>query len=173
MNKEIEDVIAEQEKHLDELFFQVGDVLDVKASIILVVISFLGAISSQILLVQDLSCLIKGLQILAVLALAGGVFTTVWSLWPRVFDAPPNTEEWIEYLQELEKFYAGQEDSAERAFKAFKDSISKRRQERISKNRALAERKSNLNSWAFRATVVAASAEAICLVWLAFWHLLK
>jgi len=40
MNKEIESVIAEHGKRLDELFYQLGDVPDMKASIISVVITF-------------------------------------------------------------------------------------------------------------------------------------
>jgi hypothetical protein len=173
MNKEIKDAIAEHEKRLDELFFQLGDVLDVKASIILVVISFLGAISGQLLVLHDLPYLIRGIQIVAVLALAGGVFATVRSLWPRVFDAPPDTAEWMEYLQQLEKYFAGKDDASELVANDFLQAIAQRRQERIARNRALTTTKSNLNAWAFRATVVAASAEAVSLIWLAFWHLLQ
>jgi hypothetical protein len=47
MKKEIEIALTEEQKRLDELFFQLGDVLDVKASIVLVAVSFLGAISGQ------------------------------------------------------------------------------------------------------------------------------
>src|SRR6266403_3603546 len=105
MKKEIETALAENEKRLDELFFQLGDVLDVKASILLVAISFLGTISALVLAVPDLPNLIKGLQILAVLLLAGGMFATVRCLWPRVFDAPPDRAVWLAYLQELEKHF--------------------------------------------------------------------
>ena len=173
MNKEIESVIAEHEKRLDELFFQLGDVLDVKASIILVVISFLGAISGQVLLVPDLAYLIKGMQVIAVLSLAGGVFATVRSLWPREFEAPPDTAEWLNYLRELEAYFVGKGNAEELITKEFSESISKRRQERIAKNRAMTQKKAKLNDWAFRGTVVAASTEAVSLIWLACWHLLK
>lgn len=173
MKEEIENAIAEHEKRLDELFYQLGDVLDVKASIIFVVISFLGAISGQVLLTPDLPYLIKGIQIIAVLALAAGVFATVWSLWPRIFDVPPDTAAWLAYLEELERYFAGKDNASELLLKEFNKGVSDRRQESIAKNRALTKVKADLNEWAFRGTVVAASAEAISLVWLAFWHLLR
>lgn len=171
MDKEIESAISDHEKRLDEMFFQLSDVLDVKASIILVVISFLGAISAQVLGFNDLPIVIKVIQVIAVLALAGGVFATVLSLWPRIFDAPPDTAEWTAYLSQLEKFFEGKEGADQLVAENFIKSISKRRQDRIAKNRALTDKKSNYNSWAFRATVVAVTAEAVSLVWLAFWHL--
>ncbi len=173
MKKEIEIALSEEQKRLDELFFQLGDVLDVKASIILVVISFLGAISGQVLLISDLHHFIKGVQVVAVLSLAVGLVLTVWSLWPRVFDAPRDTAEWLAYLQELEKHFADKADAAELVAKDFFQDMAQRRQERITKNRTLTTAKSNLNDWAIRATVVAASAEALSLIWLAFWHLLR
>jgi len=171
MNKEIEDAIAEHERRLDELFFQLGDVLDVKASIILVVITFLGAISGQVLSLKDLPLAITIMQIIAVLSLAVAVFSTVRSLWPRTFEAPPDSADWIEYLQKLEQHYAGKDGAAELVLKDFQQDMAATRQERIKKNRALTRNKSGLNEWAFRGTVVAATAEAICLIWLAFWHL--
>ena len=137
------------------------------------VISFLGAISGQLLLVRDLPFLIKGIQIIAVLSLAGGVLATLWSLWPRVFDAPPDAAEWRAYLQGLEKQFAGKDNASDLVAKEFSAAMSDLRQERIAKNRALAVSKSNLNDWAFRATVIAASAQAVSLIWLAAWHLLR
>jgi hypothetical protein len=173
MKKEIETALAEHEKRLDELFFQLGDVLDVKASVVLVAISFLGTISALVLAVPDLPYLIRGIQILAVLALAGGMFATMRCLWPRVFEAPPDTTEWLTYLEELEKHFEGKADSSELVAQDLFQAISKRRQERIAKNRALTSAKSKLNDWSIRATVVAASAEGLSLLWLAFWHLLE
>ena len=173
MNNEIEKVVAEQEKRLDEMFFQLGDVLDVKASIILVVISFLGAISGQILVLRDLPYLIRGIQIVAVLALAGGLLASVRSLWPREFEAPPDMTEWTAYLAELEKYYSISENQAESVAKDFIQSVAERRQEKIATNRAFTKAKSAMNDWAFRGTVVAAFAQAVSLIWLAFWHLLK
>jgi len=173
MKKEMETALAENDKRLDELFFQLGDVLDVKASIILVAISFLGTISALVLAVPDLPYLIRGIQILAVLSLAGGMFATVRCLWPRVFDAPPDTTKWLAHLQELEKHFEVKADSSELAAQDLLQAMAERRQERIAKNRALAEAKSKLNDLSIRATVVAASAEALSLLWLAFWHLLK
>jgi len=173
MNNEIEKAIEEQEKRLDEMFFQLGDVLDVKASIVLVVISFLGAIAGPILVLRDLPYLIRGIQIVAVFALAGGVLATVGSLWPRTFEAPPDMAEWTDYLAELEKYYSTSENRAELVARDFLQCVAERRQERIAKNRTLTKTKAALNDWAFRGTVVAALAESVSLIWLAFWHLLK
>src|SRR5260370_39212450 len=112
MKKEMETALAENDKRLDELFFQLGDVLDVKASIILVSISFLGTISALVLAVPGLPYLLRGIQILAVLSLAGGMFATVRFLWRRVFDAPPGTTKWLVHLQELAKHFAGKAASS-------------------------------------------------------------
>src|ERR1700722_4214172 len=138
MNKEVQNEINEQEKRLDEVFFQLGDVLDVKASVVLVVISFLGAISGQILTLSDLPLLIKVVQFVGVAGLATAVVLTVVSLWPRVFDLPKDREEWVAYAKEVDKHFEGKPDAARLTAERVIQSISEKRHERIVKNRALA-----------------------------------
>ena len=47
--RQIVEVLRDDTEKLDELYFQLGDVLDVKASIILVLVTLLGAVSGQVL----------------------------------------------------------------------------------------------------------------------------
>ena len=79
-------LIVERLNAKDELTYQRGDTLDVKASIVLVVVTFLAGESAELLAKGNLTPAGKVTQIIAAafLALAG---ILVWSqLWPREYE---------------------------------------------------------------------------------------
>ena len=85
-----------------------GDVLDVKASVTLVAVTFLAGISAQLVTMQGLSALWSEIQMvvqivaLIVLALAGGFI--IAELWPSDYKAPATPKEDAKWIDELQAF---------------------------------------------------------------------
>lgn len=159
--------IREATKRLDELNYSVGDTLDVKSSIILVVITILGTISGGIIATQQLPTAIKVIQVIGVLALVIAGVLSLIALWPRNFSVPPAPEKLRNYLNEWVEYYAGEAQAEEKASAEFESEEQRLALERISVNGRLASWKSKLNSAAFYATAVAVLMELASLSWFA------
>jgi hypothetical protein len=168
---EIANSLVEEATRLDEIAYQVGDVLDVKASVILVVLTFLGTLASQVLPIPDLPVTIKIIQIVAVIALSIAGTFTICTLWPRKFAIPPSPLESWEYAEALIKHFHGAGDAEDLAFQQLQKSKTDLALDRIVKNRQLAASKAKFNKYAFYAMVVSVIAQLASLLWLAFWHL--
>src|ERR1700721_4632100 len=69
MDEKLVDFLWEEITRLDEAIVDLGDALDVKASIVLVLATLLGAISGPILALHDLPDWVKVAQAIAVAAL--------------------------------------------------------------------------------------------------------
>jgi hypothetical protein len=171
MRKEIGDTIAQEAERLDELKYQAADVLDVKASIILVVVTFLGTLSGQILSLPDLPTNVKVAQIVAVVADCLAGMLTLVALWPRDFDLPPSTEESVAYVEKLEKHFDGQVGAEDLVFEEFRKSRARGISSRIKTNSKLVAFKSRLNHWTFYIVSTAVAAELVSLAWLVLRHL--
>lgn len=94
--RQIVEVLRGDTEKLDELYFQLGDVLDVKASIILVLVTLLGAVSGQVLALHGLSPALKFLQVISVLSLGFAVILTILALRISRFYASPLPSDWAE-----------------------------------------------------------------------------
>jgi hypothetical protein len=171
MQKEITYAVIDDAKRLDDLNYQVGDVLDVKASIILVVVTFLGTLSGEFLSITDLPTTIKIIQIVAVVMVSAAGILTLFALWPRQFDIPQKPEEVSEYVNALEAHFKGKPSNDSLVWEEFckqrMDSILAR----IATNKELADSKARFNQWAFYALVMGILAQLTTLLWLAFSHL--
>lgn len=171
VRKEIADLVADDAKRLDEIIFQTGDVLDVKASIILVAVTFLATLSGEILTVSDLPVAIKVIQVIAVVAVSIAGVLTVCALWPRQFDVPPSPTRTSAYAEQLQQYFRGKLNADELLVEDLRKDAMEIRLERIATNRRLAVSKSRFNKFAFYSIGVAVCAELASLLWLAFWHL--
>jgi hypothetical protein len=167
MQKEIEDSIFDDATKLDEINYQIGDTLDVKASIIFVVLTFLATMSGQILAIPGLPPPVKYFQLASILLLIIAGAFTILALWPRVFDVPPDPEESAKYSDKLEEKYKGRQDAVKLVRDAFIAAWFKNINERIARNRRIALRKAKLNKWALRAVVLATGLELASLSLLA------
>jgi hypothetical protein len=167
MRKEIVDALAKEAERLDELYYELGDILDVKASIILVLATFLGTVSGQVLAAPVLSSSIKTLQVFTVFSLGAALILTVLALRIRKFDVPPEPDSWMENLAKWEVHYAKYERGSDWLLMHFEEYQRKLISERISTNRRLASQKSHLNKWALRAVATALTSEFGTLVLLA------
>src|SRR5580698_4493559 len=103
MDKEIKARIADEIRRVDEAFWSLVDVLDVKASVVLVAITFLGALSGQILGIDNLPLTIKILQILAILMLCVAGVLILRCLWLKEVMLPPSPDELIAWVKELKE----------------------------------------------------------------------
>jgi hypothetical protein len=171
MQKTPADLLAEEAKRLDEVIYQAGDVLDVKASIVLLVVTFLGTLSGQIVSVPDLPPTIKVIQVLAVAALCISGVLTVCALWPRDFSIPRDPRELSTYVAALVEYFRGKPNAEESVLQQYENVRNQSVVDRIATNAQFAVSKSRLNKLAFYAVAVSLLAELISLLWLAVWHL--
>jgi hypothetical protein len=171
MRKELADYVAEEAKRLDEISYQAGDVLDVKASIVLLVVTFLGTLSGQIVSVPDLPPIVKIIQVIAVAALCMSGLLTIAALWPRDFDIPRDPKKLALYVNALVEHFSDKPKPEDLALQWYEQARVDSVIDRITTNRGFASSKSRLNKWAFYAVAASLLAELISLLWLAIWHL--
>jgi hypothetical protein len=155
MQKEILDAIWEEMKRLDEINFQAGDVLDVKASIILVVLTLLGGLSTTVLSLQNTPETAKILQVFAVCGISIAVIYTLLALRPCNFQIPSKPGTWEDYIEKLSKEHNGHSEVVLREFNATRKRVYVKR---IGTNKKIAEKKAAFNDRAFYTT-----ASVICI----------
>jgi hypothetical protein len=151
----------------DAMLFGLSDTLDAKASIALVIITFLATQSGMFLATVGLPEQLRVLQIISAfaLAIAGGV--SVAALWPRDHEAetPEALDEW---LDELRAFYSDSPDVETAVAVAFRDGRIKRLKESIAANGKIDRLKSRFVMTAYGFSVVALALNMTTLLGLAF-----
>ncbi len=97
--------IVERTRERDRFELELGDAFDVKASIVLVILTFLGTISATMLLADGLTRMAKLAQIPVIASVAiSGIFC-VACLWPKDYlldDLPEKYADWLAGLGESE-----------------------------------------------------------------------
>src|ERR1700727_2916720 len=94
MDEKLVDFLWEEITRLDDAIVDLGDALDVKASIVLVLATLLGAISGPILALHELPPWVKVAHAIAVAGLGFTVICALTALWPSEFTLPPHVEAW-------------------------------------------------------------------------------
>jgi uncharacterized membrane protein len=146
MNKEIREAVRDEIKRVDDAYWGLVDVLDVKASVVLVAVTFLGAVSGQLLGVAGLPMSVKVLQIASVALLAVDVVLILWCLWLKSVMLPPDPEETVKWVVKLEEYYA---KDGEALLKEFDEKQQSAAFERIRTNKAATDGKTKLLGQAF------------------------
>ena len=150
MQKTLADHISEEAKRLDEISYQAGDVLDVKGSIVLLVVTFLGALSGQIVSVPDLPPTIKVIQVVAVAALCSSGLLTICALWPRDFGIPRDPKKLTTYVNALFEYFSDKPKPEEFVLQQYEEVKNQSVVDRISTNTHFARSKARLNKLALR-----------------------
>jgi len=168
--RQIDKAIFEQAKKIDELYYQLADIQDVKTSVFMAVAALSGTLSIEILKVSDLPSIIKYLQALGVAALVVFVVLGVIALWPRDFKVPPHPKKWVQELKSLEEKYKDSAGAAKLIHSDFESELLRTTIARIDSNKATTDYKAVLCVWAIRAITLAITIQFLSLIWLAVWH---
>lgn len=148
----------------DDLSFKLGDTLDVKASIGMVVITFLGT-QTAYLLDKHVTGISHVIQACSVIALVVATIASLIELWPRTYLMIEPEKNTTSRIAELEHYFSQHVDSEKDAVmdELTKDEIAWAK-ERISANQKKNETKEACLTWAYKATAVAFSLNAVTLV---------
>jgi hypothetical protein len=155
-------LIIERLSAKDELTFQRGDTLDVKASIVLVVVTFLAGQSADLLAKGNLTCLGKVTQIVAAISLALAGILLWCQLWPREYEVEA-AEKLPQWKADLEDFYRDDPDGAMKVFDLLTKGIIDRTAERISVNGAKNRTRSQLLLWSYVFTTLSLAINLLTL----------
>lgn len=148
----------------DDLAFRLGDTLDVKASIGLVVITFLGT-QTAYLLDKHVTGLAHILQAGSVVALVAATIASIVELWPRnyvMIEPEVNTASRIIELQDHYSQYGGEVDA--NVLDQLTENEVAWTLDRIVANQTKNHAKGKWLDWAFKATAVSLILNAITLV---------
>jgi hypothetical protein len=169
--KELQRTVEDYIKSQDDLEFELGDTLDVKTSIALVLITFLATQSADFLRHSPpLSSFWHVLQVVSVVLLVAAGVLAIVELKPRRYKARTGPAEFLAWVEELREHYKGEPDLESRVV----DEINRREVEKITsrfnRNRAINAMKSNLIEWCFRFTLAAVLLNLATLARLAMHH---
>jgi hypothetical protein len=140
--------------------FSLGDVLDAKASIGLVIVTFLAIQTADFLKVSGPG---DELQFWSAVALAVAGALALAELWPRNYqtETPESLTGW---LQELRDYYQNDAEAEKRVTAAFTAGLRDRTVERLDANSRLNRRKSTYMTWCYRFTTVAFALNLVTLL---------
>ena len=160
---ELNKIQAEYMNDKDAKEFSLGDVLDVKTSVLLAVIVFLAAESDQFFhATVPLSKWGIWLQYVSIGALTlAGIFA-VLELKPRDYSTETSPEKEEKWVSEVQAVYAGETDSTLVVDQILKARYT-RTKERVQENIAVNRQKSSLLSVCFTFTAIAFGANLLTL----------
>ena len=166
----------ESAQKYDDSERSLGDVLDVKASVALVAVTFLAGVSGQLIVMAGLSPLWSKFQLLAelvaLLLLATSGTLLVAELWPSDYLAPATPQQDAEWIEELEKDQLSADAVLDQVLA---DKLS-RAVARVEHNKEINGRKSKLISRTFKVlagAIVLILGNLLCLAVKAAWPTLK
>jgi hypothetical protein len=171
MDEKLVDFLWEEVTRLDEAIVDLGDALDVKASIVLVLATLLGAISGPILALHDLPAWVKVAQAIAVAALGFTVICALAALWPSQFALPSHVEAWEGYITESAADHKEDPDGLAQIKTELRESRVRVVKRRIADNQRITKRKGLFNKFAFYTSAVAILMDVATMMWLARTHL--
>jgi hypothetical protein len=163
MGPDLLKALQDEAKERDAYQLSLGDILDVKASIALVIITFLADVARGVLVDEHARAFLKILQIFGVFALIGAGVLAILVLMPTDYKLPAPVDEIARWTRTLtgndsiiyEKFVKGMVQTAHK---------------RTLANYCINLRKSDYLNAAFRLTFLALIVELITLIWLPFQH---
>ena len=127
----------------DQLLLSLSDVLDTKASIGMVAITFLATQSGELLTREGLPEVFRWFQFASVFCLALAGMAAVGSLWPRDHQGD-TAEELDDWARQLREHYKDAPDPEQAVDQAFRRGTIDRMKERIAANKAIDDSKAAL-----------------------------
>ena len=169
MNPKLGGILLDVAYKRDIFETDLGRTLDIKASILLVVIVFLATLSSNMVFLQ-LGFYIRLGQFFSVGLLSIATVLAIAELWPRDYQRENMPELWEAWITGLERHYKGQTEKETRVLGEAVRGRAERAKERVIANRRTNETKSDLLIWSFRFTVLSMAIELMRLMVLSFKH---
>ena len=167
MNPKLGGILLDVAYRRDIFETDLGRTLDIKASILLVVIVFLATLSSNMIFVQ-LGFYIRLGQFFSIGLLSIATVLAIAELWPRDYQRENMPELWEAWIADLEKLYEGQAEKETRVLGETVRGRAERAKERVIANRRINETKSHLLFRSFRFTVLSMAIELMSLIVLSF-----
>jgi hypothetical protein len=163
-------MISEHLKDQDEREFALGDTLDIKTSIALVIITFLATQSAEFLK-GTLSPAWHTIQRLSVGCIVIAGVLALLELIPRGYRLRMTPDKFLEWIKQTREFYAAQgasdpDSSTAERISAVETMKSK---DRFTVNSAINDTKASLMAWSFYFTMTAVGLNLATLVKLSFW----
>ena len=148
----------------DRILFNLSDTLDMKASVSLVVITFLATQTAVFISNEFMSDVLRWLQSTSAvfLAFAGALAMVV--LWPREYSVE-KSEEFAGWRARLENYYKGQDDAQRKVDDEYLAGRIQGLRVQIAENRRLDDRKSLALAWSYRLVGVSLGLNMLTLVW--------
>jgi hypothetical protein len=142
-------IVLENIQYQDDLEFKLGDTLDVKTSIALVLVVFLATQSASFLALA-MPRHWHNFQIASVGLLVIAGFLAIVALWPRKYKLRLKSSEFLGWVKEVDEFYGGDKASA---VKFIQSKQIEKVEKRFSINSLINERKSNAMTASFYFTM--------------------
>jgi hypothetical protein len=167
--KQYEQIVSEHLKDQDEREFALGDTLDIKTSIALVIITFLATQSAEFLKTALSPCWHTVQRISVVCIVIAGVLALI-ELIPRGYRLRMTPDRFREWIAQTKDFYIsiGATDpdfsTAERISSVEIEKLT----DRFKVNRGINEMKSSLMAWSFYFTMAAVALNLATLIRLTF-----
>ena len=167
---ESERIIAEHLKDQDEREFALGDTLDIKTSIALVIITFLATQSAEFLKTAALSSCWHTIQRISVVCIVVAGVLALVELIPRGYRLRMTPDKFREWIRQTREFYGSigatdpESSTAERISSVEIEKLT----ERFIANRAINEMKASLMAWSFYFTMAAVALNLVTLMGLYF-----
>jgi len=154
----------------DDLAFKFGDTLDVKASIGMVVITFLGT-QTAYYFDKHVTGFSHILQLCSVAALVVAAVFSILELWPRKYLMVEPEQNTASRIVELKNHYSQYEDEiGPDVLSQLTENEIKWTLERIAANQSQNSRKARYLDWAYKATAAAFTLNAVTLVIVGLTH---
>lgn len=157
--------IAEHLKSQDDLEFGLGDTLDIKTSIALVIIIFLATQSAGFL-ASSMPLHWHNVQIISVVCVIISGILAVWELIPRTYIAGMGPSEFIGWVEQLRTFYSKQGDSnpETKIVETIRNKEIEKIKARFATNRAINATKSKAVEWSFYFMMTALAVNLVTLL---------
>lgn len=129
-----DELLHQKIEERDRLEFSLCDSTDVKASVILLLITFLAGLAASLLAEKELNVLIRFGQEVVIVLLAVSMLFAVLCLKPRDYSTEKRPQEYEGWLSKLREYYAGKPDADAKVLNQFRQGSIAKTMARIKEN---------------------------------------
>jgi hypothetical protein len=129
-----DELLYQKIEERDRLEFSLCDSTDVKASIILLLITFLAGLSASLLAAKELDILVRAGQGLVIVLLAASTLFSLLCLKPRDYSTEKRPQEYKKWLSKLREHFAEKPNTESEVLNEFRKGSIDKTLERISQN---------------------------------------